>query len=182
MSTISSFFARNLLAFALLAAAVPALGSRDLPLPVKESARQWEALGEGRMRWFGIHLYDATLWVSGGRFDPKQPFALDIRYARDIPRDRLVESSVSEMRRLGFGDEEALERWGRGMAEVFPDVRAGDRLVGLYVPGQGAQFFSDKRFLGAVAEDEFAEAFFAIWLDARTREPSLRASLLGLRQ
>lgn len=181
MSTISSFFARSLLALAVLATAAPALASRELPLPVQETVSRLKALGEGRMRWFGIHLYDATLWVSGGQFDPRQPFALDIRYARDIPRERLVESSVSEMRRLGFGRPEALERWGRKMGQVFPDVRQGDRLVGLYVPGQGARFFSDKGFLGAVEEDAFAEAFFAIWLDFRTREPSLRASLLGLR-
>ncbi len=182
MSTILSSIGPRLLGAALLAvAASAALASRELPLPVQEATSQWRALGEGRMRWFGLHLYDATLWVSGAQFDPGRPFALDIRYARDIPRDRLVDSSVSEMRRLGFGSPDALERWGAMMSRVFPDVRSGDRLVGLYVPGQGARFFSDNAFLGAVEEDAFAEAFFAIWLDARTREPDLRASLLGLR-
>lgn len=172
---------RRLLAAVLLVLAGAAWGSRDLPDPVLGAAPQLRALGQGEMRWFGLHLYDATLWVSGERWEPQRPFALDIRYARDISRSRLVESSVSEMRRLGFGDEPALARWGAAMARVFPEVRKGDRLVGVYLPGRGASFFSGERHLGTVAEDAFAEAFFAIWLDARTREPRLREALLGMR-
>jgi hypothetical protein len=30
-----------------------------------------------------------------------------------------------------------------------------------------------------LADPQLARAFFAIWLDARTREPQLRARLLG---
>jgi hypothetical protein len=32
-----------------------------------------------------------------------------------------------------------------------------------------------------VSDTEFARAFFSIWLDERTREPKLRAALLGQR-
>jgi hypothetical protein len=85
------------------------------------------------------------------------------------------------MRRLGYGDEAALARWGEAMARVFPDVRRGDRLVGVYLPGRGADFYGEDRYLGTVAEEAFADAFFAIWLDARTREPRLREALLGTR-
>jgi len=31
-----------------------------------------------------------------------------------------------------------------------------------------------------IRDPEFAEAFFAIWLDPRTRDPELRQQLLGL--
>lgn len=171
----------SLLAAMLLVLAGAAWGSRELPQPVQGAAPPLRALGEGEMRWFGLHLYDATLWVSGERWEPRRAFALDIRYARDISRERLVESSVSEMRRLGFGDEATLARWSAAMAGVFPEVRRGDRLVGVHLPGRGASFFSADRYLGTVPEDAFAEAFFAIWLDARTREPRLREALLGMR-
>ncbi len=172
---------RSALAATLLLLAGAAWGSRELPAPVQGAAPEMRILGAGEMRWFGLQLYDATLWVSGGRWEPQRPYALDIRYALDIPRSRLVESSVSEMRRLGYGDEAALERWGAAMARVFPEVRKGDRLIGVHLPGRGASFFTGENYLGTVAEDAFAEAFFAIWLDARTREPRLREALLGTR-
>ena len=91
-----------LLSMPLASANVPPLsavitaGSPDLRL-----------LGEGRMRWFGLHLYDAALWVSG------------------------------------------------------------------------AEFFPLGRSTGAIRDPEFARVFFSIWLDPRTREPKLRAALLG---
>lgn len=172
---------RSLLALLLLALAGAAPAARELPAPVQGAAPPLRALGQGEMRWFGLHLYDATLWVGGERWDPQRPFALDIRYARDIPRSRLVQSSLDEMRRLSLADDAALGRWGEAMARVFPDVRRGDRLVGVHLPGRGASFYTGDRYLGTVAEEAFAEAFFAIWLDARTREPRLREALLGAR-
>jgi len=107
-----------------------------------------------------------------------QPFALALTYARAIPRDRLVSTSVSEMKRLGWSDEAQLERWQEELARVFPDVREGDTIVGVSVPGRGARFFHQGRATGEVADAEFARAFFAIWLDERTRVPELRAQLL----
>jgi hypothetical protein len=67
------------------------------------------------------------------------------------------------------------------MDRVFPDIRPGDRLVGVMVPGREARFYSQDRLLGTVPDPEFARAFFGIWLDERTSEPGLRARMLRLR-
>jgi len=40
-------------------------------------------------------------------------------------------------------------------------------------------FYNQHRLLGAIDDPVFARAFFSIWLDPRTREPQLRARLLG---
>ena len=63
------------------------------------------------------------------------------------------------------------------MARIFPDVRPGDHVLGLQLP-EGAHFFLNDRPLGAIDDPAFARAFFAIWLDARTSAPELRAALL----
>ena len=57
-------------------------------------------------------------------------------------------------------------------------LKAGDRLVGLYQPGQGATFVLRGRTVGTVADAEFARLFFGIWLSPLTSEPTLRAALL----
>ena len=171
---------RRLLLAIVFALSLPA--QANLPAQVREaaglSAADWRAVGRGELRWFGLAVYEATLWVQGERFDRSQPFALALTYARAIPRDRLVSTSVSEMKRLGWSDEAQLGRWQDELTRVFPDVREGDTIVGVNVPGRGARFFHQGRATGEVADAEFARAFFAIWLDERTRVPELRAQLL----
>ena len=137
-------------------------------------------LGDGRLRWFGLHVYDSSLWVPGESWSFERPFALDIRYAMSIKGRDLTERSLVEMKRLGYTDAQKLGRWESAMDRVFPDIRPGDRLVGVSVPGKEARFYSQDRFLDTVADPEFARAFFSIWLDPATSEPKLRAQMLRI--
>lgn len=157
----------------------PAFGADARTLLHSESS-DWRELGRGEMRWFGLRIYEAALWVRGdGDWREDRPFALEIRYARDIPADRLVATSVDEMRRLGVADAAQLERWRGDLERAFPSVAAGDVIVGVHRPGSGTVFFHRGRLTAEVGDPNFSAAFFAIWLDARTREPGLRARLLG---
>lgn len=173
------------LAGVALALVVGMAGAATVSLPMPEPLARGEAefrvLGTGRMRWFGLHVYDAALWVTGREHHWDQPFALDIRYARDFAGLRIAEASADEMRRLGTGDGRRIELWQDQMARIFPDVRKGEHLTGVFRPGVGAEFYYQGRLLGTVRDADFARAFFSIWLDPRTREPRLRASLLGQR-
>ena len=150
-----------------------------LPDAVIGKSPELRPVGEGRLRWLGLHIYDAALWTGESAVSMQDEFALDIRYARNIPARRLVGTSVKEMRRLGFGDSQQREEWSREMARVFPDIAKGDRLTGVNRPGVGAEFYHNGRFVGVVSDPGFSDAFFSIWLDPRTREPGLRESLIG---
>jgi hypothetical protein len=174
---------RNLFLIAILAVfiAASALTAQPLPAPVLHVEPDLKLLGKGELRWFGLHVYDASLWVGGQTWSPNRTYALDLQYARDIPGKRLVDSSISEMRRPGVKDEDKLARWATSLARMFPDVKSGDRIVGLHVPGKGASFYHQGQPTGTIEDVEFSETFFAIWLDPRTREPALREALLGQR-
>jgi len=131
--------------------------------------------GTGEFRRFGFLVYEATLWATGS--DPlRPPLALGLTYRRSIAGKAIAEASVAEMRRF-VGDEARLRDWGERLARLFPDVQRGDRIVGLHLPDRARFFFNDRE-LGAIDGAEFAAAFFAIWLDARTSAPELRAALL----
>jgi hypothetical protein len=133
--------------------------------------RRW---GSGEFRRFGFLVYQATLWAGD---DPQRPpLALRLDYKRNITGVAIAEASVKEMRPLG-GEEASLKRWGEEMAKVFPDVKPGDSLTGVYRP-EGASFIFNGRPVGEIADPEFARRFFAIWLDPRTSAPDLRAALL----
>ncbi len=176
----------------LLAALAFSTAHAALPPAVEALAPAWRALGQGEMRWFGFSLYNAALWVSGEQMDEtreweresemRRPYALALHYKRDFTRERLVDTSIDEIRRLGTTDEALLARWRSELNLVFPDVRSGQTIVGVRLPGEGARFFFEGRVVGALSDERFARAFFAIWLDSRTRSPELRARLLGAAQ
>lgn len=168
---------KTLLAALLLAASGFALA---LPDALREDGSDWRRWGSGEMTLFGFSLYRVTLWVAGhapGDSLPDAPSALQLDYQRDIARRQLVDVSVDEMRRLGASDAQ-LQRWRAELERVLPDVKDGETIVGVHYPGHGAAFHHGGRARGKVADADFARLFFAIWLDARSRSPALRAALL----
>ena len=138
--------------------------------------------GRGRLTWFGFHVYDAHLYANDP-LDPRdptgQPFALELRYARNLSGASIAEASREEMARLQVGSEAQRATWHAQMVRIFPDVGDGQRLAGVNLPGRGVRFYFDGRFVGAIEDPGFAPAFFAIWLDERTRLPKLRRQLLA---
>lgn len=174
---------------AAAAAAASAAGA-GMPAPPPELATELPGLrlqGLGRLRFMGLQVYEAHLWVgaaalAGDAADwSGKPFALEVVYRRSLKGSAIAERSLKEMRRQDAQDAAVAERWLGAMRQLFPDVKAGDRLTGLNVPGMGARFFFNGRLLGDVREPAFARAFFGIWLSDKTSEPELRRALLGSR-
>jgi hypothetical protein len=171
------------LAAALQAASVPALAKTDVaPAAISLALPEARLAGAGELRWFGLRVYSASLWVGrpGLRIDrlASAPFALELRYATSLKGVAIAERSVQEIERMGFGDPSRRVRWAEAMKRLFPDVVRGDRLTGVHEPGRGARFFHNDRPIGAIDDPDFSDAFFAIWLDERTVAPSLREALL----
>ncbi|MFY4694857.1 chalcone isomerase family protein [Burkholderia glumae] len=171
-----ALLAAALLAAAPLAAAPPAGAANcvdDVP-----SAR---LIGAGQFCILGICLYDAQLWaaLSPGALDT--PFALSLTYRHDVEGARLVSTGMDEIERLAPGPlpEATRAAWRADMARAFSDVSRGDVLCGVYLPGQGARFYTNGQLTAEVADPQFARAFFGIWFDPRTRAASLRRHLLG---
>jgi len=165
---------------ALLIAASPFAAARELPAVMGSAYAGLKPLGEGKLTFLTMLVYNATLHAQGGKWVPDQLFALDLRYEMNLKGKDIAERSIKEMKGQGHGDPAKLKRWGEEMARIFPDIKPGDRLVGVSLPGSGASFYNDQKLLGVVADPEFARAFFAIWLDERTSEPKLRRQLLKL--
>jgi len=138
-------------------------------------------IGTGEFRVFGFDVYNARLWSAARPLTLDQPFALELIYQRSISREDLVQASVDEIQRLSGTSVSAgqLEEWKVQMQRSFVDVQAGMRITGVYLPGQGAQFYVGQQRQHEVKDPQFARAFFAIWLDPRTRNPDLRQQLLG---
>ncbi len=138
--------------------------------------------GQGRLTWWGMAVYDARLWAAPG-FNAaefaSQPFALELHYLRTLRGEAIARRSLEEMRRAGPIDEAQSQRWERALIQLLPDVKNGDTITGIHVPGRSARFLLNGKPLGEIAEPEFAALFFAIWLGPTTSQPELRSGLLG---
>lgn len=138
--------------------------------------------GQGTLRFWGMDIYRARLWVSPGFAAADYaalPLALELTYARAFSAEAIAQRSITEMRRIGSFSPAQATRWQQALQAALPDVQPGDRLVGLYQPGSGATFELRGRTVGAVADPAFARLFFGIWLSPQTSEPKLRTELLG---
>lgn len=160
---------------------VPALAG--LPPQIQTDLHGARMAGEGAFRWYGLHIYDAQLWVGEKGYNPASPtaapFALDLKYARALVGKKIAESSRDEMQKLGYGTAEQRNAWLSKMVALFPDVQDGTHITGLYLPGVGARFYLDGKRLGEIDDPEFGRAFFAIWLDPKTTGGKLREALLS---
>jgi hypothetical protein len=176
--------AATCLASTCLPATVPAQTQTSRPAPpeIATALKTAQLQGAGGFRWWGLLIYEASLWVDKalkpGRYT-EAPFALQLQYARALEGQQIAERSLVEMRRVGSFDEPLGQRWLAQMGRAFPNVVAGDRLVGVHQPGQATQFFCNGTPTGSVAEPAFAALFFGIWLSDRGPEPVLRRALYG---
>ena len=134
------------------------------------------------MRFLGVAIYDARLWVDA-RFAPARfdahPLALELRYHRAFSAAAIARRSLTEMQRQRKLAPELAQRWERMLAQLLPDVQPGDRLLGVYLPGEGMQLWRGAQLRGTLREPELAHLFFGIWLSPQTSEPSLRTALLA---
>lgn len=139
-------------------------------------------VGQGTMRFLGFEVYRARLWAQPG-FNADQysahPLALELTYQRGFTADAIAKRSIEEMRRVGDFSAEQGTQWQQALQAALPDVKPGDRLVGLYRPGVGTVFKMNGRVVGDVPDAAFSRLFFGIWLSPQTSEPALRQQLMA---
>ncbi len=156
-------------------------------VPWVAQAEGLQRRGQGRLRFLGLNIYDATLRVAPGFVAndfAQHRLALELHYLRALKGRLIAERSLKEMQNVASASGQAIaagdaQRWLTRMTEIFPDVQTDDRITGEHDPASGARFLLNGKPLGAVAEPAFSALFFGIWLSPHTSEPALRQALLG---
>lgn len=176
---------RRLLATALLLAGGARARAVAPPGDVAADLPGARLQGSGTLRFLGLRIYDIRLWTGAAAVGndwaqaAATPLALEIEYARALQGAQIAERSLTEMRRQREITAATAARWLKAMTQLFPDVRKGDRLTGVNLPGEGARFHVNGSLHGELRDAEFVRLFFGIWLSPRTSEPTLREALLG---
>lgn len=141
-----------------------------------------QVAGQALLRLWGFEIYEATLYAAED-FEParygQQRFGLELHYRRNFKGSDIARRSIDEMQGIEALAEAQSSRWQQAMSSLFPDVKPGDRILGVHVPGTGARFYLNGRLLGEVADEAFSARFFGIWLSPRTSQPRFRDTLLA---
>ena len=171
---------------ALLAWAVSGTSSAHAqavtPAEVAAELPQHQAAGTSRLKFLGLSIYDARLWVAPGfqaATFAQHGLALELTYLRSLKGNLIAERSLKEMRRAGNLPAATEQRWLAATQEAFPDVKEGDRITGVHLPAMGAHFYFNGQLRATVKDVEFSQQFFGIWLSPNTSEPRLRTELLA---
>ncbi len=134
-------------------------------------------------RYFGFSVYSAALYLpedapDGSGVLGRYPKRLSIHYLRDIPKSAFVESANAIIQKNPNVDFELNYPKLETMYNAFQDVKAGDRYELSYAPGRATVLSLNGKEVCSVAGDDFAEAFFGIWLSETPISKSLRDRLL----
>jgi hypothetical protein len=151
----------------------------SLPPAVLQNPPPLHQIGKGSHSYFGIKVYQVTLWGTANRWNPEEPHALDLESNHSISGDKLADAGTKEMDRLGIGTAQQRQGWRADLQRILPAVKSGDQLVIFTTPNHKTHFYYNGRDRGEIADPAFGAAFFSIWLDPRASNPSLRKSLLN---
>ena len=156
--------------------------SQDSSIGIKELFPQYRLVGKSRLTFWGIQVYDASLWTTPAfkaNTLSSQSFALELVYLRDFESKKIAEKSISEMRRSTAITDAQAKAWTLELMRVIPDIKKGDRVLGENRPDVGAVFRVNGKPSGEIRDVEFARLFFGIWLSPQTSEPKLRSALMA---
>ncbi|WP_240001292.1 hypothetical protein [Photobacterium kishitanii] len=138
----------------------------------------WPTVGESTLKWGWWKIYTAQLKTPTGRYIASDPnLALIIRYLRDIDKNDLLLATDKQWQHLGISAQQR-QQWLNQLAQQWPNVKQGDRLVFVKTVTEG-RFYQNGKPLGKPLSVPLSNAFIAIWLSTDTQYPKLRLKLIG---
>lgn len=135
-----------------------------------------------RLKIWGFEIYDARLWTKPEFSVPQYAshgFGLELTYLRKFEGRDIAKRSIEEMKRVGKFNADQEMMWLKAMTDIFPNVDKGDKLLGIYKPNEGAEFWSNQKRVGLIADSQFAKLFFGIWLHESTSAPEIRQAWMS---
>jgi hypothetical protein len=150
--------------------------------PSAAALRTPRLVGQQRFTYWGFEVYDASLWASSpfvAEDWAKQVLVLELRYLRDFKGADIAQRSMDEMQGQRLLSNTQQSSWSTTLQSIIPNVRAGERVTGIYNPDKGMQLLHQDRVLGELRDPELAQRFLGIWLAPETSQRKLRQQLLA---
>ena len=130
-----------------------------------------------------FRVYEAALYAPAGSRAPDlvagtAPRCLLIEYRRAVTRDIIAAAADGVLQSQGVAIEPLQTRLVR-LNAAYRDVAAGDRYQLCHAPGGDTRLSLNGEELIRIPGDDFAIAYFGIWLRDGAISEDLRSALLG---
>ena len=107
------------------------------------------------------------------------PKAVRMHFLRDLRKAQLTEAFSegfeANAKEKAAAQKASLDR----MLALVPDVKEGETLSFVYVPGKGTTFYAGDKALGTFEGKEFADVVFLLWLGPNPPSEDLKKGMLG---
>ena len=132
-----------------------------------------------------VKVYVGGLYIETPSRDAQAILAADegkairMHFLRSLSKKQLVDS-FQEGFEANANDQAGQKAAFDQMLELIPDVKEGDTLTFIYVPGKGTTVQAGDKNLATFEGKAFADAVFSIWLGPKPPTEDLRKGMLGL--
>lgn len=138
--------------------------------------------GSAILRHYGRPVYSAKLFIDPGTFSPedltRESFALDFEYRKACEGRAIAQAVATQMNDMGNAGTTQIGAWQHTLQRLLPDIGTDDHLTAVFWPGRGTGFFRNGEWLGDIPGNDFAKAYFGLWLDDTSTMPGMRQQLL----
>lgn len=142
-------------------------------------------LGLRQATMLKVNVYVAALYVAKASTDPNAilgsngPKQLVLHFVRNVGAADLRKAWDEGFTSNAKDQIPALRERIETLRGWMADMKSGDRMTFIHVPGTGVQVDVSGTTRGTIKGDDFAQAFLSIWLGARPPNAGLKAGMLG---
>ena len=136
-------------------------------------------IGEGTLKVLMWEVYDLRLYTDGTAFSWQDKFMLEFDYSRELKKESVIDASLKEFKLQPNVTDKDIKSWEMYLEQVIQPVQKGEKATIQWVPDGQIIFHYEDSKPAVIENEQFAVAFFNIWLGEQTSRPKLRSQLLG---
>ena len=137
-------------------------------------------IGKGRLTQFIWDIYDVYLFSSDKSFSIANGLVLSFEYKRDVPKEKIIKSTLEEMEKQNVVDKTTLLQWNDFLQRCIQTSQKGSKPYIQWLPPGNVIFFYENVESCSINDRLFSTSFIDIWLGENTSRPKLRRALLGV--
>lgn len=164
------------------------VGDVDLPDTLNAGNSSLVLNGAGIRNKYFLEVYVAGLYLPAASHDANSILKADevqsvrlVITSSQITRQRLLDSIEDGIRKSAGDDYPKFEPRMKELWEAITfEVKPGDTFEFTWVPGEGTHVVMNGKELRLLADHEFKQVLFGIWLSQNPVQESLKEDMLGI--
>ena len=136
-------------------------------------------IGEGTLKVLMWEVYDLRLYTDGTAFSWQDKFMLEFDYSRELKKESVIDASLKEFKLQPNVTDKDIKAWEMYLEQVIQPVQKSEKATIQWVPDGQIIFHYEGSKPAVIKNEQFARAFFNIWLGEQASRPKLRSQLLG---